>query len=74
MNLDLVFTEKKKIRDDCHIHVKSSTHERLMRKKKNGSQSFDSVIVGLLDENIELKRKLRAKIGAKDGTTTTSTI
>lgn len=41
-----------------------------MRRKKTGNQSFDSVIVELLDENIELKRKLRTRSGAKDGATT----
>lgn len=41
-----------------------------MRRKKEGSQTFDSVIVELLDENIELKRKLRVMDGIEDGATT----
>ncbi len=61
--------KKRPKEDDCPIHVRSSTHERLMRKKKTGSQTFDNVIVEILDENIELKRKLRAKSGVTDGKT-----
>jgi hypothetical protein len=53
----------------CTVHLKPSTHERLMRRKKTGIQTFDNVIVNLLNENIELKRKLRIR-NAKNETST----
>lgn len=59
-----------KDKKNCCAHITSSTHERLMRRKKSGGQTFDSVIVELLDENIELKRKLRMRDEIKDDTET----
>ena len=40
-----------------NIAVKEATYERLVRRKRYGEQSFDSVINEILDNNKEVVRK-----------------
>lgn len=54
-------SEKEQKTKKTSIKIGEETRVRLIRRKTIAKQSMESVIVNVMDENNELKRKLRKK-------------